>query len=79
MIKCATENMKNKIGLLIAILLLGYGIIRIGVGGALLAQSLNFVNYSELAEASWEVNEFIYVRASEQLIPFCLTGYLLTF
>jgi hypothetical protein len=41
--------MKNKIGLLIAIILLGYGIIRIGVGGALLAQTLEIVNLSELA------------------------------
>jgi len=31
--------MKNKIGLLIAILLLDYGLIRIGVGVAILAQT----------------------------------------
>ena len=67
--------MKNKIGLLIAIILLGYGIIRIGVGGAMLAQTLEIVNFSELAEASLEVKEFINIRASEQLVPFTLTGY----
>jgi hypothetical protein len=67
--------MKNKIGLLIAIILLGYGIIRIGVGGALLAQTLEIVNFSELAEATLEVKKFINIRASEQLIPFTLTGY----
>lgn len=67
--------MKNKIGLLIAIILLGYGIIRIGVGGALLAQTLEIVNFSELAEATLEVKEFINIRASEQLIPFTPTGY----
>lgn len=38
--------MKNKIGLLIAILFLGYGLIRIGVGGALLAQTLEIINFS---------------------------------
>lgn len=67
--------MKNKIGLLIAIILLGYGLIRIGVGSALLAQTLEIVNFSELAEATLEVKEFISIRAGEQLIPFTITGY----
>ncbi len=69
------SNMKNKIGLLIAILLLGYGIIRIGVGGALLAQTLKIVNFSELSEATLEVKQFIDIRANKQIIPFTLTGY----
>ncbi len=67
--------MKNKIGLLIAILLLVYGIIRIGVGGALLAQILEIVNFSELAEATLEVKQFIEARKNEQIIPFTLVGY----
>jgi len=67
--------MKNKIGLISAIILLGYGLIRIGVGGALLAQTLEIVNFSELAEATLEVKEFIDIRASEQLVPFTLAGY----
>ena len=67
--------MKNKIGLLIGILLLGYGIIRIGVGGALLAQTLEIINFSDLTDATLEVKEFINVRASEQIIPFNLIGY----
>ena len=69
--------MKNKIGLLIAILLLGYGLIRIGVGGALLAQTFEIVNFSDLSEAILEVNQFINTRASEQIIPFTLPGYLI--
>ena len=67
--------MKNKIGLLIALLLLGYGLIRIGVGGVLLAQTLEIINFSELAEATLDVKEFINIRASEQIITFTLTGY----
>ena len=67
--------MKNKIGLLIAILLLGYGLIRIGVGGALLAQTLEIINFSDLTEATLEVEQFINTLASEQIIPFTLTGY----
>lgn len=67
--------MKNKIGIFIIILLLGYGLVRIGVGGALLAQTLEIVNFSDLNEATLEVKEFITVRVSEQLIPFSPTGY----
>ena len=67
--------MKNKIGLLIAILLLSYGLIRIGVGGALLAQTLEIINFSDLTEATLEVKQFINIRASEQIISFTLTGY----
>ena len=69
------KNMKNKIGLLIAILLLGYGLIRIGVGGALLAQAYEIVNFSDLTEATLEVEEFINIRADKQIIPFTLVGY----
>jgi hypothetical protein len=69
------SNIKNKIGLLIAILLLGYGIIRIGVGGALLAQTFEIVSSSDLAEATLKVKQFIDIRANKQIIPFTLTGY----
>jgi hypothetical protein len=40
--------MKIKIGLLITELLLGYGLIHIGVGVALLAQTLEVINFSDL-------------------------------
>ncbi len=69
--------MKNKVGLLITVLLLGYGLIRIGVGAALLAQTLEIVNFSDLTEATLEVKQFINIRASEQIIPFTLTGYFI--
>lgn len=72
--------MKIKIGLLIAILLLGYGIIRIGVGTALLAQTLQIVNISELNEAASEVKQFIDIRAKKQIItitPIIYFSYIL--
>jgi len=67
--------MRNKIGLLISLLLLGYGLIRIGVGGALLAQTFEIINFSELTEAILEVEQFLTIRASQQIIPFTLKGY----
>jgi len=69
------SSIKNKIGLLIAILLLGYGIIRIGVGVALLAQAFEIVSSSDLAEATLNVKQFIDIRADKQIIPFTLAGY----
>lgn len=67
--------MKTKLGLLVAVLLLGYGIIRIGVGGALLAQDLGIVNFPDLIEATSDVREFFDARVDKQLIPFTLAGY----
>ncbi len=69
--------MKNKIGLLIAIILLGYGLVRIGVGAALLAQTFDMTNFTDLAEATLEVKEFINARSGKQIIPFTPAGYFI--
>jgi hypothetical protein len=69
------KNMKTIVGLLFLILSLGYGLIRIGVGGALFAQKFALVNDVDLNEATLEIKEFIDIRASQQIIPFTLTGY----
>jgi len=69
--------MKNKIGLIISLLLLGYGLIRIGVGGALLGQTFEIINFSDLNEAIQEVEQFLNVRASQQIVPFTITGYFI--
>jgi len=67
--------MRRMIGLSIGILFLGYGLIRIGVGGALLAQSLGMVDFTELADATSEVRLFIDARANEQIFPFSVPAY----
>ena len=63
------------IGLLITLPLFGYGLIRIGVGGILLAQSYELINFNHLASAIFEVQSFIEVREEKQIIPFSLSGY----
>jgi len=67
--------MRRIIGLSIAILFLGYGLVRIGVGGALLAQSLGMVDFTELADAISEVRLFIDARANKQIFPFSVPAY----
>lgn len=65
------------LGIVIALLLLGYGLVRIGVGSLLLAQTLGAINFPDLADAVAEVDMFIVARAGYQLLPFSLEGYFL--
>jgi len=67
--------MKRIIGIFIAILLLGYGVVRIGVGASLLAQTLDVVNFPDLADGVAEVKVFIDARVNDQILPFSLNGY----
>jgi hypothetical protein len=67
--------MKRIIGIFIAILFLGYGLMRIGVGASLLAQTLEVVNFPDLADGVAEVKVFIEARAKDQILPFSLNGY----
>ena len=69
--------MKNRIGLLIAIIFLGYGLIRIGVGGALLAQTSDIISISNLAEATSEVEQFIDTRLNKQIVTFTTGRYFI--
>ena len=59
--------MKHILGLLIALVFLGYGVVRIGVGAALLAQTSEILNVLDLAEGVADVKTFIDARANEQL------------
>ena len=46
-----------------------------GVGALLLAQTLDIVNFPDLAEGVAEVKLFIDARANYQILPFSLNGY----
>ena len=67
--------MKKIIGMLLCLMLLGYGVIRIGVGGALLAQELAWIHFPELADALAEMKVFFDARIGQQLLPFNLAVY----
>ena len=67
--------MQRVIGILIALLLLGYGLVRVGVGSALLAQAAGIIDFPELKDAVSEVGTFVEARSSQQLFPFSVAGY----
>ncbi len=67
--------MRHKIGLILTLALLGYGLIRIGVGGLLLAQHLAWINVPELADALADMKVFFDARADRQLLPFNMAVY----
>ncbi|WP_127024926.1 hypothetical protein [Rheinheimera mangrovi] len=63
------------LGLVIIAVLFGYGLIRIGVGGLLLAQSLDLIHVTDLADAIAEVKRFTEARADKELMSFSVSGY----
>jgi hypothetical protein len=63
------------VGLVILTLLFGYGLIRMGVGSLLLAQSLDFIYVTDLADAIAEVKRFTEARADKELVSFSVSGY----
>lgn len=67
--------MKNRIGLLIVLGFLIYGIIRIVVGGVLLAQTAQLVDYPEINDATLEVKQFLEERSGKQIVPFTEVTY----
>lgn len=67
--------MKKTAGMLLCWLLLGYGLVRIGVGASLLAQELTWINFPELADALADMKVFFDARADRQLLPFNMAVY----
>lgn len=63
------------VGLVILTLLFGYGLVRMGVGSLLLAQSLDFIYVTDLADAIAEVKRFTEARADKELVSFSVAGY----
>ena len=69
--------MARIVGLALTILFFGYGLVRIGVGTALFAQSMDVIAFPQLAEAVSDVRLFIDEREDKQLVTFSVPGYFL--
>lgn len=67
--------MLRVIAVVILALLFGYGLIRIGVGCLLLAQSFDLIMVTDFADAIAEVKRFTAERADRELVAFTVSGY----
>lgn len=69
-------HMYRIVAILIGIAFLGYGLLRLGVGSALLAQEVGFIEIDGLKEPLIEVDEFLSAKAERALIPVNVAGYV---
>lgn len=67
--------MRNAIGIVLTVILLIYGMVRIGVGSALLAQLTGIVDFPDLLVAIQDVGAFLTERQGKQIIPLTLHAY----
>jgi len=64
------------IAIVIGIAFLAYGLLRIGVGSAMLGHELGVFDIDALQEPIEEVGEFLDKKADKQLIPVTVGGYV---
>ena len=66
------------IAIVIGVVFLAYGLLRIGVGSAMLGHELGIFHIDALQEPIKEVGEFLQEKADKdkQLIPFTVAGYV---
>jgi len=64
------------IAIVIGIAFLAYGLLRIGVGSAMLGHELGILDIDALQEPIEEVGEFLEEKADKQLIPVTVGGYV---
>ena len=64
------------IAIVIGIAFLAYGLLRIGVGSAMLGHELGIFDIDTLQEPIEEVGEFLEEKADKQLIPVTVGGYV---
>ena len=64
------------IAIVIGIAFLAYGLLRIGVGSAMLGHELGIFDIDALQEPIEEVGEFLEEKADKQLIPATVGGYV---
>ena len=68
--------MRKYIGNLISLALLGYGLIRIGVGSLLLGQEIGLLDFQAFHEPIRDIAGFLARSTDKQLIPVSVAGYV---
>ena len=64
------------IAIVIGIVFLAYGLLRIGVGSAMLGHEVGIFDIAALQEPIKEVGEFLEKKADQQIIPVTVLGYV---
>ena len=67
--------MKRALALLVITLFIGYGVVRVGVGAALLAQATSLIDFGALAGAVTEVAGCLAERTDRALVPISVPAY----
>lgn len=70
------STMRKYIQRLIALALLGYGLIRIGVGSALLGQEIGLLDFQAFHEPINDIGKFLEKSTDKQIIPVSVAGYV---
>ncbi len=68
--------MRKYIEIFVAIVFLGYGLIRLGVGSVLLGQSIGLIDFQVFHAPLDEIGIFIAKASAKQIIPLSVSGYV---
>ena len=68
--------MRKYIEIFIAIVFLGYGLIRLGVGSVLLGQEIGLIDFEVFHAAVGDIGKFIAKSNESQIIPVSIAGYV---
>ena len=68
--------MRKPLHILISLLFLGYGLIRLGVGSALLGQEMGLIDFHVFQEPVADIDDFLARSSSKQILPVSVAGYV---
>lgn len=68
--------MRKYLGIFIALAFLGYGLIRLGVGSALLGQEIGLIDLQAFRQPMDDIGNFLGKSAERQIIPVSVSGYV---
>jgi hypothetical protein len=69
--------MRKYVRVVISLALLGYGLIRIGVGSLLLGQEIGLLHIQALVEPLRDVGSFLTKATDKRIIPVSVAGYVI--
>jgi hypothetical protein len=68
--------MRRYVEVLVTVVLLGYGLIRLGVGSVLLGQELGLIDFEALRDPVDDIGTFLAKANDRQIVPVSVAGYV---